>query len=166
MLTLTVCCLGWGPWHAQTRAIDTGGNTDPSGNLSFTKRALVGWMSGSWTQRDEIALAQGLHDWGMRAVPVFSYTLAFVLQLRKSTENLSQGRPEFHTGIYLYIPGVANYISFWSRNLGSNARHEPCLIHVLRDRSQFSVQHILVSLCTHQWNSLIEVPLGFDRRAP
>jgi hypothetical protein len=36
-------------------------------------------------------LAEGLHDWGMRAVPLFGYTLAFVLQLRKSTENLSQG---------------------------------------------------------------------------
>jgi hypothetical protein len=36
-------------------------------------------------------LAEGLHDWGMRAVPLFSYTLAFALQLRKSTENLSQG---------------------------------------------------------------------------
>jgi hypothetical protein len=61
-------------------------------------------MSGSWTQRDGVALAEGLsdfgegiilaeglHDWGMRAVPLFSYTLAFALQLRKSTENLSQG---------------------------------------------------------------------------
>jgi hypothetical protein len=38
-----------------------------------------------------IILAEGLHDWGMRAVPLFSYTLAFALQLRKSTENLSQG---------------------------------------------------------------------------
>jgi hypothetical protein len=61
-------------------------------------------MSGSWTQRDGIALAEGLsdfggggiisaegfHDWGMRAVPLFSYTLAFALQLRNSTENLSQ----------------------------------------------------------------------------
>jgi hypothetical protein len=58
-------------------------------------------MSGSWTQRDGMALAEGLwggiilaeglHDWGMRAVPLFSYTLAFALHLRKSTENLSQG---------------------------------------------------------------------------
>jgi hypothetical protein len=32
-----------------------------------------------------IVLAEGLHDWGMRAVPLFSYTLAFALQLRKST---------------------------------------------------------------------------------
>jgi hypothetical protein len=38
-----------------------------------------------------IILAEGLHDWGMRAVPLFSYTLAFALHLRKSTENLSQG---------------------------------------------------------------------------
>jgi hypothetical protein len=63
-------------------------------------------MSESWTQRDWIALAEGqsdfgggggiilaegLHDWGMRTVPLFSYTLAFAVQLRKSTENLSQG---------------------------------------------------------------------------
>jgi hypothetical protein len=60
MLTLTVCCLGWGPWHVQTRAIDTGGNTDTSGNLSYTKITLIGWISGSWTQRDGIALAEGL----------------------------------------------------------------------------------------------------------
>jgi hypothetical protein len=37
-------------------------------------------------------LAEGLHDWGMRAVPLLSYTLTFSLQLRKSKENLSQGR--------------------------------------------------------------------------
>jgi hypothetical protein len=45
----------------------------------------------------EIILAEGLHDWGMRAVPLFSYTLAFALQLRKSTENLSQGSYCFTT---------------------------------------------------------------------
>jgi hypothetical protein len=28
---------------------------------------------------------------GKRAIPIFSYTLAFALELRKSTENLSQG---------------------------------------------------------------------------
>jgi hypothetical protein len=61
-------------------------------------------MSGSWTQRDVIALAEGLSDFGGESFwlkasmiggcwpcPVFSYTLAFALQLRKSTENLSQG---------------------------------------------------------------------------
>jgi hypothetical protein len=61
-------------------------------------------MPRSWTQRDGIALAEGLSDFGgviilaeghndcgMRAVPLFSYTLAFALQLRKITENLSQG---------------------------------------------------------------------------
>jgi hypothetical protein len=37
-----------------------------------------------------IILAEGLHDWGMRAVPLISYILAFALQLRKSTEKLSQ----------------------------------------------------------------------------
>jgi hypothetical protein len=60
-------------------------------------------MSGSWTQVDEIALpegfydfgriilAEGLYDWGGGPCPFFNYTLAFALQLRKSTENLSQG---------------------------------------------------------------------------
>jgi hypothetical protein len=39
----------------------------------------------------EIASAEGLHDWGRRAVPLLNYTPEFALQLRKSTENLSQG---------------------------------------------------------------------------
>jgi hypothetical protein len=39
----------------------------------------------------EITSAEGLHDRGRRAVPLLSYTLAFALQLRKITENLSQG---------------------------------------------------------------------------
>jgi hypothetical protein len=37
-----------------------------------------------------IALAEGLHDWGSQAVPLFNYTLTFALQLRKNTENFSQ----------------------------------------------------------------------------
>jgi hypothetical protein len=57
-------------------------------------------MSGSWTQRDGIALAEGLcdlggiiwaeglHDGG--AMPLFQL-YSFALQLRKSTENRSQG---------------------------------------------------------------------------
>jgi hypothetical protein len=40
----------------------------------------------------EITLAEGFHDWGRLTVPLLDYTLAFALQLRKSTENLSQGR--------------------------------------------------------------------------
>jgi hypothetical protein len=69
------------------------------------KRILVGWLSGSWTQKcwdrfgwwplrlgGEITLAEGLHYWGRRAVPLLNYTLVFALQLRKSTENLGQGR--------------------------------------------------------------------------
>jgi hypothetical protein len=39
----------------------------------------------------EITSAEGLHDWGRRAVPLLNYTLAFALQLRKNTENLIQG---------------------------------------------------------------------------
>jgi hypothetical protein len=37
---------------------------DPSGNLSFTKRTLVEWMSGSWTQKGWIALSNGLWSCG------------------------------------------------------------------------------------------------------
>jgi hypothetical protein len=44
------------------------------------------WLRASATLEGGIILAEGLHDWGMRAVPLFSYTLAFALQLRKSTE--------------------------------------------------------------------------------
>jgi hypothetical protein len=58
-------------------------------------------MSGSWTQNcwdrfdwwplrlGGITLAEGLHDWGRRVVPLLNYTPAFALQLRKSTDNLS-----------------------------------------------------------------------------
>jgi hypothetical protein len=35
-------------------------------------------------------LAEGHRDWEERAVPLLNYTLAFALQLRKITENLSQ----------------------------------------------------------------------------
>jgi hypothetical protein len=34
---------------------------------------------------------EDLHDWVRRAVPVLNYTLLFALQLKKNTENLSQG---------------------------------------------------------------------------
>jgi hypothetical protein len=56
-------------------------NREPLGSL---------WLmvSATW---GEITWAEGLHDWGRRAVPIFNYTLAFASQLRKSTENVSQG---------------------------------------------------------------------------
>jgi hypothetical protein len=76
----------------------------PSGNLSFVKRILVGGSLGVEPRSvgialadglcdlgGEITLAEGLHDWGRRAVSLLNYTLEFALQLRKSTEKLSQG---------------------------------------------------------------------------
>jgi hypothetical protein len=39
----------------------------------------------------EITSAEGLHDWVRQAVLLLNYTLAFALQLRKSTDNLRQG---------------------------------------------------------------------------
>jgi hypothetical protein len=38
-----------------------------------------------------ITSAEDLHVWGRRTMPLFDNTQAFALQLRKSTENLSQG---------------------------------------------------------------------------
>jgi hypothetical protein len=38
-----------------------------------------------------ITSAEGFHDWGRRAVPLFNHILSFAKQLRKNTENLSQG---------------------------------------------------------------------------
>jgi hypothetical protein len=79
---------------------------NPSDNLSFTKKKKL-WLDGRLRiepRRDGIAwlktsetwegsiLAEGLRDWESRAVPFFDCTLAFALQLRKSTENLSHGR--------------------------------------------------------------------------
>jgi hypothetical protein len=40
------------------------------------------WVMASATW-GEITLAEGLHDWGRRAVPPLNYTLAFGLQLSK-----------------------------------------------------------------------------------
>jgi hypothetical protein len=42
-----------------------------------------------------ITLVEGLHEWGMRAVPLLNYTLAFALHLRKSMKNLSRGSRVF-----------------------------------------------------------------------
>jgi hypothetical protein len=49
---------------------------------------------GWWPLRlgGEIFSAEGLHDWGRRAVPLLNYTLAFALQLRKSTEDFRARR--------------------------------------------------------------------------
>jgi hypothetical protein len=47
---------------------------------------LDGCMSGSRTQKGwelgAITLAEDLHDWGRRTVPLFNCTLEFALQLR------------------------------------------------------------------------------------
>jgi hypothetical protein len=78
----------------------------PSVNLSFTIGTLVGQMSGRWNQKGwdrlswwslrlwgeggGVIFAECLHGWGRRAMSLLNYTLAFEIQLRKSTQNLSQ----------------------------------------------------------------------------
>jgi hypothetical protein len=80
----------------------TGWKMSPSRDLSFTKINLVGWMSGSWTQKrslwQKVSVTWGSHfslglPWlgGSEPCPFFIYTLTFSLRLRKTTENLSQG---------------------------------------------------------------------------
>jgi hypothetical protein len=77
---------------------------------------LVGWMSGSWTQNWARFGWRPLRHFGgslrlkasmircRRAVPLLIYTLAFALQLRRSTENLSQGRCQRSPRCIVYIP--------------------------------------------------------------
>jgi hypothetical protein len=48
------------------------------------------WLMAPATWVENI-LSEGLHERGRQAKPLLNYALAFVLQLRKSTENLSQG---------------------------------------------------------------------------
>jgi hypothetical protein len=52
---------------------------------SLWQDRLCDWGGGGITS------AKSLCDWGRRAVPILNSTLAFALQLRKSTENLGQG---------------------------------------------------------------------------
>jgi hypothetical protein len=62
------------------------------GSLGLEPRIIgIALADGLCDLGGEITSAECLHDWGRRAVPLFDYTLAFALQLRKSTENLSQG---------------------------------------------------------------------------
>jgi hypothetical protein len=93
-------CLCWRPWHASTGGVAFGG-----GWSQLAICPLVGWMPGSWTQhwaRFSWGPLQHLgRGWSLRlktsmigcrrAVPFFICTLAFALQLREGTENLSQG---------------------------------------------------------------------------
>jgi hypothetical protein len=63
-----------------------------SGNMSFMKRNF-GWLD-IWELNPELLgslwLRENHFGW-RRAMPLWNYTLAFALQLRKSTENLAQG---------------------------------------------------------------------------
>jgi hypothetical protein len=59
-------------------------------------------------------LAKSLNDCGRRAVTLLNYTLAFALQLRKRTDNLSQGR---------------NSASFRSRSSYNAPEHVVTLFH-------------------------------------
>jgi hypothetical protein len=65
------------------------------GSLAFEPRSIVIALADGLCELGEgITSTEGLHDWGRRAVPLFNYTLVFTSQLKKSTENLSQGSRE------------------------------------------------------------------------
>jgi hypothetical protein len=82
----------------------TGGRMVPPGNLSLRKELWLNVCLGADPRSVGIALTDGLcdsggiilaedlHDCGRWAVPLLNYNLAFSLQLRKRTENLSQRR--------------------------------------------------------------------------
>jgi hypothetical protein len=106
--TIKGVCLCWQnfcrcrrPWLFHARSYCYWWEIIPS-KLYSVKRILVGWFSGSWTQKcwdhfgswplwfgGEITLAEGLDDRERQTVLLMNCTLAFTLQLRKSMENLS-----------------------------------------------------------------------------
>jgi hypothetical protein len=51
----------------------------------------ISLMSSATWGRVEITSAESPHNWVRRVVPLLNYAMAFILQLRKSTESLSQG---------------------------------------------------------------------------
>jgi hypothetical protein len=85
------------------RAVAIGGKRLPSGNFSFSKRTLVGWMSGveptrmgwysmkaSATELGESPCLTASVTGGSGLCP-FNYTLPLALQLSKITKNIRQG---------------------------------------------------------------------------
>jgi hypothetical protein len=67
------------------------------GSLGVDPRSVVIALAdglcdlGGWGVGGGITSSEDLRDWGRRTVPLLNYTVAFALQLRKNTENLSQG---------------------------------------------------------------------------
>jgi hypothetical protein len=112
-------------------AIATGRRMIPSGNLSFTwlnvclevepRSVGIALADGLCDlEGGGIILAEGLHEWGWRVVPLLNYTLAFALQLRKSTENLSQGSREVGD----YSLRRLGRLFFFRNSLGWPAEHQ------------------------------------------
>jgi hypothetical protein len=67
------------------------------------------WLTASATRRGRgIISGEGLHDWGRRAVPLSNYTLAFAIQLKKSTESLVRVAEWLETTRY------ADLVPFWA----------------------------------------------------
>jgi hypothetical protein len=54
-----------------------------------------------------VALAESLHGWEKKSVSLLNYTVAFALQLKKSTENLSHGNRVVKTAL-----AAATWLSF------------------------------------------------------
>jgi hypothetical protein len=99
--TLTGFCRGGRPWLAKVGAIATWWQIISSGNLSFMKKILVGYLAWGWKQkfwgrfgrwslrleRRGITSAAGLHDWTRQAVPLLNYTLTFAYNWGKALKS-------------------------------------------------------------------------------
>jgi hypothetical protein len=84
--------------------VAAGGNMKPSDSLPFTKRIVVGWSSGSWTQEVWIAFsedpydlrgiiwAEGFRDCGRWAVPIYQLWPEICVAAVESNGNTLSGK--------------------------------------------------------------------------
>lgn len=94
---------------------------EPVRQFFFTKRTLVRWMSGSWTQRVGIALAEGLCNLGVpstypsvvihRTASEFGFQAFFANVLANSLDSFIVVRVFMHV-LYRFRPVICYFVSF------------------------------------------------------
>jgi hypothetical protein len=96
-------------------------------------------------------MAEGLNDWGTRAVPLVNFPLEFALQLRKSTEKLSQvSRLILGTDRFIDLATVNSDSLDWPTEDQSSQIDVGDFRQTLVDTSAFQVS--LISGSEHQIN--------------